>query len=876
MAELELGKLKIKIETDGTAEASKDLKKIQDELKTAEEASKKAGENAKKIAKTAAGAITALTTAMLAASASTQRYREDMAKLETAFEKTGKNAEVAKETYNGFYAILGESDRSVEAVNHLSQLCDTEHQLAEWTDICAGVTATFGDSLPIEGLTEAANETAKVAQVTGPLADALNWVGISEDGFNEALKKCNSEQERATLITNTLTKAYKQTGQEYKNANADVIEFRKAQSELNDAMAEVGATVQPVLTDCINAVSGYVKQKIPEIKELLQTTGDIVVKFIDYISEHGDEVVGTITAIGGAYAGWQVAQTIGNVIVAIKGYYTALKTAEATQKSFNATLNANPYVAVASLITALVGALISYSIATKDAEDSTRNYKKELKEVQKEIEETEKTTNDALKTDLAKIATTEQMFDRLLELDNELKANSKNTEENKNKKAELKALVDKLNSISPAFQLAINNETGSLKNQASQVEALSKKYIELAKAKAYAAAIEDKMSDLYKQKMDLEDIKTGAESEIKKIEKRTSSSNQYVNPESWEGRIASKKNNLDLKEQKETISDANAQIKAIDKKIEKLAKDGAKQSIVIDELSGIFETTTTTNTAPYTQGYDSYSSSSAGSGSGKSTSNNSEEKEKTVQELYETDRQWLDDSYELGKLTFTDYVQGLKNIASKYYADGTIEFKHALDYVADIVSDYEDEQIRGVQDKLGLLNLRPDKDKENVQNQYQLWLLMHRDATDEEKTQKHLETLNKSLEKDNAKRDNLIAAYDDMVEITGENSEETLELRNAITELDITMQETKNTIQDIEDAEKKQAQQNALYGFNLRHDLVKGGMSYKDALDLTTSAGYGISTIQVNQVFNAPTATPSQVQNATKKGIRDMEVELQL
>lgn len=35
---------------------------------------------------------------------------------------------------------------------------------------------------PIEGLTEATNETAKTGQITGSLADALNWAGVSEDG----------------------------------------------------------------------------------------------------------------------------------------------------------------------------------------------------------------------------------------------------------------------------------------------------------------------------------------------------------------------------------------------------------------------------------------------------------------------------------------------------------------------------------------------------------------------------------------------------------------------------------------------------------------------------------------------------------------------
>ena len=50
--------------------------------------------------------------------------------------------------------------------------------------------------LPIEGMIESANETAKVGEVTGSLADALNWVGISEDAFNEKLAACSSESER--------------------------------------------------------------------------------------------------------------------------------------------------------------------------------------------------------------------------------------------------------------------------------------------------------------------------------------------------------------------------------------------------------------------------------------------------------------------------------------------------------------------------------------------------------------------------------------------------------------------------------------------------------------------------------------------------------
>ena len=86
--------------------------------------------------------------------------------------------------------------------------------MSQWTDIAAGVWATFGDSLPIEGLTEASNETAKTGKLTGVLADALNWAGISEDDFQSSLDGCNSEQERAALITDTLNGLYKRCGKE--------------------------------------------------------------------------------------------------------------------------------------------------------------------------------------------------------------------------------------------------------------------------------------------------------------------------------------------------------------------------------------------------------------------------------------------------------------------------------------------------------------------------------------------------------------------------------------------------------------------------------------------------------------------------------------
>lgn len=102
------------------------------------------------------GALSNAVGSLVSLADETREFREDMAKLETAFTTAGHTTETSSKAYKDFYAILGESDRSVEAVNHLAELTKSEEEVAKWSTIAAGVTAKFGDSLPVEGLTEAA------------------------------------------------------------------------------------------------------------------------------------------------------------------------------------------------------------------------------------------------------------------------------------------------------------------------------------------------------------------------------------------------------------------------------------------------------------------------------------------------------------------------------------------------------------------------------------------------------------------------------------------------------------------------------------------------------------------------------------------------
>lgn len=178
----------------------------------------------------------------------TREYRNEMAKLDTAFASAGHSTETATETYKELYAVLGDEGQAVEATNFLAKLCDTEEDLAKWTEIATGVYGEFGSSLPIESLTEASNETAKTGQITGALADALNWAGVSEDDFQASLDKCSNEQERQSLITKTLNGLYSESAKRFKETNKSVIDANKANSDYTDTVAKMGAKIEPITT----------------------------------------------------------------------------------------------------------------------------------------------------------------------------------------------------------------------------------------------------------------------------------------------------------------------------------------------------------------------------------------------------------------------------------------------------------------------------------------------------------------------------------------------------------------------------------------------------------------------------------------------------
>ena len=308
---------------------------------------------------------------------STREYREDMGKLETAWESAGRSTELATSTYKQFYSVLGEEDRSVEAVNHLAKFVETEADMKKWTDICTGVWGTFGDSLPIEGLTEASNETAKVGKVTGVLADALNWAGVNEDKFNKALEGMNSEQERAAYITDTLNNLYSKAADKYRENNASIIEARNAQSDLNDKLATMGETIEPVTT-AVQLSFGKILDKALEVSERIDfsAAADKIIELTDsaidladngfgWVKDNAEWLIPVVSGLTAAFAAYKAISLGVATVEAIKSAAIASGTATVTAASV-ATWALNGAMTVLTspifLVAAAIGGLVAAGI----------------------------------------------------------------------------------------------------------------------------------------------------------------------------------------------------------------------------------------------------------------------------------------------------------------------------------------------------------------------------------------------------------------------------------------------------------------------------------------------------------------------------------
>lgn len=177
----------------------------------------------------------------------TEEYRKIMGTLETSAQAAGYTAEQTAESYKYLYGVLGDTQTAATTVANLQAIGLAQGDLRGMIDSVIGAWATYGDSIPIDGLAESVNETIQAGQVTGTFADVLNWAGVSEDEFNAKLAAANDSTERAQIVLNQLAnQGLPETAKAWRDANEDIVAYNESQMKLDEAMGQLGETLAPV------------------------------------------------------------------------------------------------------------------------------------------------------------------------------------------------------------------------------------------------------------------------------------------------------------------------------------------------------------------------------------------------------------------------------------------------------------------------------------------------------------------------------------------------------------------------------------------------------------------------------------------------------
>lgn len=253
-----------------------------------------------------------------------REYMKIMGSLEISSQAAGYTAEQTASSYKTLYGVLGDDQTAATTTANLQALGLSQSQLDQMINGTIGAWATYGDSIPIDSLSEAINETVKTGNVTGTFADVLNWAGTSEDEFNAKLQAANSESERANLVLQELADQGLMTaGQAWQENNEALVENNQANADLQTALAKLAEVVMPVVT--------AVTQGLANI--------------ISWISNLSPEVLNIIGLVA-------------TVIATIAGVAGIIQGITAAQAALNVVMSANPIGIIITLIAALVAAFI--------------------------------------------------------------------------------------------------------------------------------------------------------------------------------------------------------------------------------------------------------------------------------------------------------------------------------------------------------------------------------------------------------------------------------------------------------------------------------------------------------------------------------------
>ena len=274
-------------------------------------------------------------------------YRRIMASLDTSSAHAGYTADETSEAYRRLYGALGDEQSAATALANLQALNLNQDELMGMLDLVTGAWATYGDSIPIDSLSESINETIRTGTVTGTFADVLNWgaregetFGVmlkenteanqewndavndavtAEDFFNLALQDAGSQTERANLLMQAMAdQGLAATADAWYQNNQDILKANDAQLTFSENAAQLAERVAPAVNAVKTGFNDLFTAALQATEGIdFQAIADGIAGVFQFLTENKDVIIGDLAIIGAGIAALKLAKfatDIGSII----------------------------------------------------------------------------------------------------------------------------------------------------------------------------------------------------------------------------------------------------------------------------------------------------------------------------------------------------------------------------------------------------------------------------------------------------------------------------------------------------------------------------------------------------------------------------------
>lgn len=497
---------------------------------------KKGLANLKTLAKSGAITVGAVTTAIGALETAGIRYNARIEDYQTSFKVMTGSAEKAAETIKTLKKIgattpfeltdLAETTQLLmnynftadEAIDRMSMLGDISQGNADKLNRIAMAYGQMSSANKValedvKQMIEAGfNPLQEISKTTGEsmasLYDRISKGAISVNEITASMQRSTSEggkyfqsmAEQSKGVNGQLSTMRDNwdsfTGAVAKSASKELKD--SVLPEINEALEK---SIQMVEGGALDEIDGVVSKIASFVAHTIPKAVDGLSTILDNLNLIKSVAVGIgVGAIIYAIAPAAIAAT--KTIVSLAGSVNiltmSLTAAIAKQAALKALFSTTGAIGLSSAIIGLTATFISWQRSIDTTDNALRNLRKEHVSNLKVIE-------DNYNAQIAETKQVELLADKIIKLGREYDSYAKDSAQAKAKSEEFKSVAEELETLIPGVTSVLYNETGEINIQADAVSELTSKYIELAKAKAMAEALSDKMKETASRIVDVQE-----------------------------------------------------------------------------------------------------------------------------------------------------------------------------------------------------------------------------------------------------------------------------------------------------------------------------------------------------------------------------------